>query len=53
MKLKVLHFADVAKIQESATDEVKTVQKEEFLVAFQKLYDHAKVCIYANAAHFE
>jgi hypothetical protein len=46
MKLKGLHFADVAEIQEAVTDELKKVQKEEFSVAFQKLYGHAKpVCM--------
>jgi len=39
MKLKGHHFADVAEIQEAVTDELKKVQKEEFSVAFQKLYD--------------
>jgi hypothetical protein len=48
MKLKGLHFADVAEIQQAVTDELKKVQKQEFSVAFQKLYDHAKACIYAN-----
>jgi len=42
MKLKGLNFADVAEIQEAVTDELKKVQKEEFSVAFQKLYDRAK-----------
>jgi hypothetical protein len=42
-----LHFADVAEIQ-GVTDELKKAQKEEFLAAFQKLYDCAKACIYAN-----
>jgi len=46
MKLKGLHFADVAEIQEAVTDELKKVQKEEFSAAFQKLYDRAKACIY-------
>ena len=46
MKLKGLHFADVAEIQEVVTDELKKVQKEEFSAAFQKLYDRAKACIY-------
>ena len=46
MKLKELNFADVAKIQEAVTDELKKFQKEEFSVAFQKLYDRAKACIY-------
>ena len=53
MKLKGLHFADVAEIQEAVTDELKKVQKEEFSAAFQKLYGRAKVCIYANGAYFE
>jgi len=38
IKLKVLHFADVAEIQEAVSDELKKVQKEEFSAAFQKLY---------------
>jgi len=48
MKIKGLHVADVAEIQEAVTDELKKVQKEEFSAAFQKLYDRAKTCIYAN-----
>ena len=52
LKLKGLHFADAAEIQETVTDELK-VQKQEFLAAFQKLYNHAKACIYANGAYFE
>jgi hypothetical protein len=35
MKLKGLHFADVAEIQEAITDELKKAQKEEFSAAFQ------------------
>ena len=57
MKLKGLQFADVAEIQEAVTDELKKVQKNEFLAAFQKLYDRAKVdiyiYIYASGAYFE
>jgi hypothetical protein len=53
MKLKGLHFAEVAEIQDAITDELKKVQKDEFLAAFQKLYDFAKACIYANGASFE
>jgi hypothetical protein len=53
MRLKELHFVDVAEIQEAVTDELKKVQKEEFLAAFQKLYHCAKACIYANGAYFE
>jgi len=53
MKLKGLHFADVAEIQEAVTDELQKVQTEVFSAAFQKLYDSAKACIYANGAHFE
>jgi hypothetical protein len=53
MKLKGLHFADVAEIQESGTNELQKVQKEEFSAALQKLYDRVKACIYANGAYFE
>jgi len=53
MMLKGLHFAGVAQVQEAVTDELKKVQKEEFLAAFQKLYDSAKACMYANGAYFE
>ena len=53
MKLKGLNFADVAEIQEAVADELKKVQKEEFSVAFQKLYDSAKACIYVSGAYFE
>jgi len=53
MKLKGLHFTDVVEIQEAVTDELKKVQKDEFSAAFQKLYDRAKACIYANGAYVE
>jgi hypothetical protein len=55
MKLKGLHFADVAKIPEAVTDELKNVQKEEFSAACQKLYDRAKayIYIYDNRAEFK
>jgi histone-lysine N-methyltransferase SETMAR len=42
MKLKGLHFADVAEIQEAVNGELKKVQKEEFSAVLQKLYDRAK-----------
>jgi len=45
MKLKGLHFVE---IQETVTNELKKGQKDEFLAAFQILYDHAESCIYAN-----
>ena len=53
MKLKGLQFADVAEIQEAVSDELNKVQKEEFSAAFQKMYDRAKACTYANGAYFE
>ena len=53
MKVKGLHLADVAEIQEAVTDELTRVQKEELSTAFQKLYDRAKICIYAYEAYFE
>jgi hypothetical protein len=53
MRLKGLHFVDVAEIQEVVTDELMKVQKEEFSAGFQKLYDRAKAYINANGAYFE
>jgi hypothetical protein len=53
MKLKGLHFTDVAENQEAVADELKKVQKEEFSAGFQELYDRAKACICANGAYFE
>ena len=53
MKLKRLHFADVAESQEAVADELNKVQKDEFSAAFQKLYNSAKACIYTNGAYFE
>jgi len=53
MNLKGLRFADVAESQEAVTDELKKVQTEEFSAAFQKVYDHAKACLYASGAYFE
>jgi hypothetical protein len=53
MKLKGLHFADIAEIQEAVTYELNKVQKEEFSAASKKMYDRAKACIYANGAYFE
>jgi hypothetical protein len=52
-KLKGLHFAHVAEIQEALTDELKEVQIEEFSAAFRKMYDRAKAYIYASGAYFE
>jgi hypothetical protein len=53
MELKGPHFTDVSEIQETITDEVKKVQKEEFSSDFQKLYDHAKACIYASGTYYK
>jgi hypothetical protein len=53
MKLKGLHFADVAEIQVAVTDELKKVQREEIWAAFQKWYDCAKAYIYSNGGYFE
>jgi hypothetical protein len=52
-KLKRLHFADDAEIQVAVRDELKKVQKGKFSAAFQKMYDLAKACVYANGAYFE
>jgi hypothetical protein len=37
MKLKELHFVDVAEIQLAVTDELKNVQQEEFSAALHKM----------------
>jgi len=37
MKLKGLHFAVVAGIQKAINDELKRIQKEEFLAVFQEV----------------
>jgi hypothetical protein len=42
IKLKELHFPDVAEIQEAVIYKLKKVQKVEFSAAFQKLYDCTK-----------
>jgi len=52
-EVKRTSLCGFAEIQEAVTDELRKVQKEEFSVAFHKLYDHAKACIYANGAYFE
>jgi len=58
MKLKELHFADVAEIQDPVTEELKKVQKEEFSAALQKLSTAQKpiyiyIYIYTNGANFQ
>jgi hypothetical protein len=53
MKLKRHHFANVAETQESITDELKKIKREDFSAALQKLYDRAKACIYVSEAYFE
>jgi hypothetical protein len=67
MRLKGLHNADVAEIQEAVTDELKKIQKEEFPAASQKtvrprkslyiyIYIQAPlsyIYIYDNGAYFE
>jgi hypothetical protein len=53
IKLKGLQLAYGAEIKEAVSDELKKVQKEEFSVPHQKLYDHTKTCIYAGGAYLE
>jgi hypothetical protein len=53
ISLKGLIFANVAEFKEDIADELKKVQKEEFLAAIQKMYDRAKACICASGAYFE
>jgi len=53
MKLKGPHFADVVETQESMTDKLKKVQKEDFLADFQKVHDLSKACMFVYGAYFE
>jgi len=45
MKLKGLHFGDVAEIQESVTDELKKVKKEfsETMTAQKHIYEYIHI----------
>jgi len=52
-EVKRTPISDVAETQAAVTDGLKKVQKQEISAAFQKLYDRAKACIYANGAYFE
>ena len=52
MKLKGLHFAGVAEIQEAVTDDLKKVQKEEFRQVSETV-DGTKACIYASWDYIE
>jgi len=45
-----IQFAVAVAIRVAVTDELMKVQKEEYSAGFQKLYDRAKVSIYANGA---
>ena len=45
MKLKLLQFEYVDKIQESVTDK--------YSATYQKVYDRVKASIYSNGAYFE
>jgi hypothetical protein len=53
MKLKGLHSADVAEIQEAVTDELQKAQKEEISAAFQELHGDAKGCVDGSGDYFE
>jgi hypothetical protein len=56
MKLKALHFVDVAEIQEVVTYELKKVQKRGIFGSFSKNVRPRKrlyIYIYANGAYFE
>jgi hypothetical protein len=66
MTLKGLHFAGVAEIQEAVTDELKKVQKEEFMAVFrncttvqkpvympiERILNLKKVCVFLTCFNF-
>jgi hypothetical protein len=53
MKLKALHCADVAEIQEAVTDELKEGPKQRNFRQLFRNYDRAQACVYASGAYFE
>jgi hypothetical protein len=53
VKLKGLHFAGAAEIQEAVTDELKKVQKRGIFSSFSETVRPRKTFIYANGASFE
>jgi hypothetical protein len=54
MKLKGLHFADVAEIQEAVTDELKKTPKRGIFGSFSETARPRKsLYIYASGAYFE
>jgi hypothetical protein len=53
MKLKELHVADIAEIQEAVTDELKKAQKINFSAAVQKLYERAEAWSLWNFFEYE
>jgi hypothetical protein len=53
MKLKGLHFADVAEIQEALTDELRRPKKRNFWQLFRNLYNRTKAYIYANGTYLD
>jgi hypothetical protein len=50
MKLKGLHFVDVAEIQEAITDELMKVQKRGIFGSFSETLQLRKAYIYASGA---
>jgi hypothetical protein len=57
IKLKGLHFTDVAEIQEAVTDELRRSQKGNFRLLFRTVRPRKRLCIYiyiyVNGAYFQ
>ena len=53
MKLKGLHFADVADIQEDVTDELRRSKKRNFGSFSETVRPRKSLFVYASGAYFE
>jgi hypothetical protein len=50
---KGARFADVAAIQERATEVLRSIPKESFAERFKKLYERCQQCVVKDGDYFE
>jgi hypothetical protein len=51
--MKGARFADVAAIQDRATEVLRSIPKEAFADSFQKLYERCQQCVVKGDDYFE
>jgi hypothetical protein len=51
--MKGTRFADVAVIQESVTEVLRSIPKETFADRFQKLFERCQQCVLKDGDYFE